>query len=171
MLPLVVVAHDDPGTADSLRHAVETAAGWRVAVAEAGQRGLGAALAAGPAVALVGCAVLADLPAGCRTPVLAVGDDDRPADLRTALAAGARGLLAWPDGAADLTAELARVAAAGQPATAGPGAAPRPPVSPSLPAEKGLGNSLGKSLAFERLLSPSQSPIPLLLGGIICANR
>jgi pilus assembly protein CpaE len=58
--------------------------------------------------------VLADLPAGCRTPLLAVGDDDRPADVRAALAAGARSLLAWPDGVADLPAELARVAAAGQ---------------------------------------------------------
>ena len=28
--PLVVIAHDDPGTADSLRHAVEALAGWQV---------------------------------------------------------------------------------------------------------------------------------------------
>jgi cellulose biosynthesis protein BcsQ len=113
-LPLVVVAHDDPGTADSLRHAVETAAGWRVAVAQPGPAGLAAALATGPAVALIGCAVLADLPAGCRVPLLAVGDDDRPADLRAALHAGASGLLAWPDGAADLPGALVRAASAGQ---------------------------------------------------------
>jgi cellulose biosynthesis protein BcsQ len=111
MLPLVVVAHDDPDTADALRHAVETAAGWRVAVAEPGPAGLAAALAAGPTVALVGCSLLADLPAGCRTPVLAVGEHDRPADVRAALAAGAGSLLAWPDGVADLPGELARVAA------------------------------------------------------------
>jgi cellulose biosynthesis protein BcsQ len=161
MLPLVVVAHDDPGTADSLRHAVETAAGWRVAVAEAGQRGLGAALAAGPAVALVGCAVLADLPAGCRTPVLAVGDDDRPADLRTALTAGARGLLAWPDGAADLTAELARVAAAGQPAAAGPGAAP-------LVAVRGVQGGAGTTTVAVHLAAAwaRWGPAPVLLADL-----
>jgi pilus assembly protein CpaE len=120
-VPLVVVAHDDPGTADALRHAVE-AAGWRATVAQPGATGLAAALAAGPAIALVGCAVLADLPAGCGTPLLAVGDDDRPADLRAALLAGARGMLAWPDGAADLPAELARAASAGQPDAPGGGA-------------------------------------------------
>jgi cellulose biosynthesis protein BcsQ len=120
-VPLVVVAHDDPGTADALRHAVE-AAGWRAAVARPGATGLAAALAAGPAVALVGCAVLADLPAGSGTPLLAVGDDDRPADLRAALLAGAGGMLAWPDGAADLPGELARAAGAGQPDAAGGGA-------------------------------------------------
>jgi pilus assembly protein CpaE len=120
-VPLVVVAHDDPGTADALRHAVE-AAGWRATVAQPGATGLAAALAAGPAIALVGCAVLADLPAGCGTPLLAVGDDDRPADLRAALLAGARGMLAWPDGAADLPAELTRAASAGQPDAPGGGA-------------------------------------------------
>jgi hypothetical protein len=62
-VPLVVVAHDDPGTADALRHAVETAAGFRVAVAQPGPSGLAAALATGPTVALVGCALLAELPA------------------------------------------------------------------------------------------------------------
>jgi Flp pilus assembly CpaE family ATPase len=113
-VPLVVVAHDDPATADSLRHAVETAAGWRVAVAQPDPGGLAVALAADPAVALVGCAVLADLPAGCRTPLLAIGDDDRPADLRAALQAGAVGMLAWPDGAADLPGDLARAVGAGQ---------------------------------------------------------
>jgi cellulose biosynthesis protein BcsQ len=117
-LPLVVVAHDDPGTANSLRHAVEAAAGFRVAVAQPGPAGLAAALATGPAVALVGCALLPELPAGCRVPLLAVGDDDRPADLRAALQAGATGMLAWPDGAADLPGELAR-AAGGQPHAAG----------------------------------------------------
>jgi cellulose biosynthesis protein BcsQ len=114
-VPLVVVAHDDPATADSLRHAVETAAGWRVAVAQPDPAGLAAALAADPAVAVVGCAALADLPAGCRTPLLAVGDEGRPTDLRAALQAGAVAMLAWPDGAADLPAELARAASAGQP--------------------------------------------------------
>jgi Flp pilus assembly CpaE family ATPase len=112
---LVVVAHDDPAVADSLRHAVESAGGWQVLVAAPSAAGLTAALAAGPSVALVGCAVLADLPADCRTPLIAVGDDDRRADIGAAMAAGARSLLAWPDGAADLPGELARVAA-----TAGP---------------------------------------------------
>jgi len=121
-LPLVVVAHDDPATADSLRHAVETAAGFRVAVAQPGPAGLAVALATGPAVALVGCALLADLPAGCGIPLLAVGDDDRPADLRAALQAGATGMLAWPDGAADLPGELARAVSAGQPQAPGGGA-------------------------------------------------
>ena len=115
MTPLVVVAHDDPGTAESLRHAVEALAGWQVMVADPGAGGLAAALAAGPSVALVGCAVLAALPPDCPTPLVAVGDDDRPADVRAALAAGARSLLAWPDGAADLPGELARVAATARP--------------------------------------------------------
>jgi cellulose biosynthesis protein BcsQ len=113
--PLVVVAHDDPGTADSLRHAVESVAGWQVLVADPGAGGLTAALAAGPSVALVGCGTLADLPPDCPTPLVAIGDDDRPGDVRAALAAGARSLLAWPDGAADLSSELARVAAIGRP--------------------------------------------------------
>jgi cellulose biosynthesis protein BcsQ len=115
ILPLVVVAHDDPGTADALRHAVETAAGWRVTVAHPGPAGLGAALATTPTVALIGCGTLADLPARCPVPILAIGDDNHPADLRAALAAGARGLITWPDGVADLTAELARVAATARP--------------------------------------------------------
>ncbi|HEX6676829.1 MAG TPA: cellulose synthase operon protein YhjQ/BcsQ [Actinomycetes bacterium] len=110
--PLLVIAHDDAGTADALRHAAETA-GWRVAVAQPGAAGLTAALAARPAVALVGCAVLGDLPAGARVPVLGVGDDTRPAHLRAVVDAGAAGLVSWPDGAADLAAELARVAATG----------------------------------------------------------
>ncbi|HEV8648933.1 MAG TPA: cellulose synthase operon protein YhjQ/BcsQ [Actinomycetes bacterium] len=116
-LPLVVIAHDDPGTAEALRHAVETAAGWRVAVAGPGRAGLGAALATGPSVALVGCGVLGDLPTGSPVPVLAVGDDTRPADLRAALTAGAHGLVAWPDDVADLAAELARVSATARPRT------------------------------------------------------
>jgi cellulose biosynthesis protein BcsQ len=121
--PLVVVAHDDPGTADSLRHAVEALAGWQVMVADPGAAGLTAALAAAPSVALVGCGALANLPADCPTPLVAIGDDDRPADVRAALAAGARSLLAWPDGAADLPGELARVAATGRSDLAGgPGA-------------------------------------------------
>jgi cellulose biosynthesis protein BcsQ len=117
MSPLVVLAHDDPGTADSLRHAVQTATGWQVVMADPSPAGLTAALAAGPSVALVGCAALASLPADCRTPIVAIGDDDRAADVRAALAAGARSLLAWPDGVADLPGELARVALTGQPAS------------------------------------------------------
>jgi pilus assembly protein CpaE len=113
MPPLVVVAHDDPATADSLRHAVETAVGWQVVMADPSPAGMAAAIASGPSVALVGCDVLANLPAGCPTPLIAVGVDDRPADVRAALATGARSLLAWPDGAADLPGELARVAAIG----------------------------------------------------------
>lgn len=115
MSPLVVLAHDDPGTADSLRHAVQTATGWQVVMADPSPAGLAAALATGPSVALVGCAALASLPADCRTPIVAIGDDDRAADVRAALAVGARSLLAWPDGVADLPGELARVALTGQP--------------------------------------------------------
>jgi pilus assembly protein CpaE len=116
--PVAVVAHDDPGTADSLRHAVE-AAGWRVLLADPSAAGLTAALAAGPAVALVACAALADLPPDCPVPLIAIGDDDRAADVKAALLAGARSLLAWPDGAADLPGELARVASIGRPGAAG----------------------------------------------------
>lgn len=108
--PLVVIAHEDPGIADSLRHAVETVAGWRAVVAAPDAAGLGAALAAAPSVALVSCGLLGDVPAASGVPLLAIGDDGRPADLRAALAVGARGLLAWPDGAADLPGELTRVA-------------------------------------------------------------
>jgi pilus assembly protein CpaE len=119
MPPLVLVAHDDPGTADSLRHAVETAAGWQVLMADPSHAGLAAALASGPSVALIGCAALANLPSGCRIPLVAIGDDDRPADVRAALAAGARSLLAWPDGVADLPGELARLVALDLPSAAG----------------------------------------------------
>jgi pilus assembly protein CpaE len=118
MPPLAVVAHDDPGTADSLRHAVEAVAGWQVLMADPSPAGLAAAVAAEPSVALVGCDALVHLPAGCQTPLVAIGDDDRPADVRAALAAGARSLLAWPDGAADLPGELARVAASARPGPA-----------------------------------------------------
>jgi len=117
--PLAVIAHDDPATADSLRHAVESTAGWQVLMADPSPAGLTAALASGPSVALVGCAAVANLPGGCRTPLVAIGDDDRPADVRAALAAGARSLLAWPDGVADLPGELARLAALHQPGAAG----------------------------------------------------
>jgi pilus assembly protein CpaE len=116
--PVVVIAHDHPGTADSLRHAVE-AAGWRALLADPSASGLTAALAAGPSVALVVCAALTDLPGDCPVPLIAIGDDDRAADVKAALLAGARSLLAWPDGAADLPGELARVAATGQPDAAG----------------------------------------------------
>jgi pilus assembly protein CpaE len=116
--PLAVVAHDDPGTADALRHAVEAVAGWQVLMADPSPAGLAAAIAAGPSVALVGCDALAQLPADHQLPLVAIGDDDRPADVRGALAAGARSLLAWPDGAADLPGELARVAAFARPGPA-----------------------------------------------------
>jgi pilus assembly protein CpaE len=115
MPQLAVIAHDDPGTADSLRHAVEAVTGWQVLMADPSAAGLAAALAAGPSVALVGCDALANLPGDDPTPLVAIGDDDRPADVRAALAAGARSLLAWPDGVADLPGELARVAAFAQP--------------------------------------------------------
>jgi cellulose biosynthesis protein BcsQ len=121
MPPLVLIAHDDPTTADSLRHAVETAVGWQVLVADPDPAGMAAAVASGPSVALVGCGVLAHLPSGWTIPLIAVGDDDRPDDIKAALATGARSLLAWPDGAADLPGELARVAATGPP-SAGEGA-------------------------------------------------
>jgi Flp pilus assembly CpaE family ATPase len=113
--PLVVIAHEDPGIADSLRHAVETVAGWRAVVAAPDATGLGAALAATPSVALVSCGLLGDVPAASGAPLLAIGDDGRPADLRAALAVGARGLLAWPDSAADLPGELTRVATVAEP--------------------------------------------------------
>jgi pilus assembly protein CpaE len=113
--PLVVVAHEDAGIADALRHAVESIVGWRAVVAEPSSAGLAAAVTSGPVAALIGCGLLCDLPSGWRVPVLAIGDDTRAADLRSALAAGARGLLAWPDGAADLPGELARVATIAQP--------------------------------------------------------
>ena len=118
MPPLVVIAHDDPGTADSLRHAVESTTGWQVVMADPSPAGLSAALVAGPSVALIGCAALGNLPADCRTPIVAIGDDDRPADVRAALGAGARSLLAWPDGVADLPGELTRVAVTGHPGSA-----------------------------------------------------
>jgi hypothetical protein len=118
-LPLVVIAHDDPGTADSLRHAVQSATGWQVVIADPSPAGLATALVAGPSVALVGCAALASLPEDRRTPIVAIGDDDRPADVRAALGAGARSLLAWPDGVADLPGELMRVAGTAQPGSAG----------------------------------------------------
>jgi Flp pilus assembly CpaE family ATPase len=113
--PLVVIAHEDAGMADSLRHAIETVAGWRAIVAQPDPASLGAALASAPAAALVGCGLLVDVPPACGVPLLAIGDDSRPADLRAALAAGARGLLTWPDGAADLPGELARVATVPKP--------------------------------------------------------
>jgi Flp pilus assembly CpaE family ATPase len=98
-----------------LRHAIETFAGWRTVLAEPDASSLGAALANAPAVALVSCGLLADVSPACGVPLLAVGDDSRPADLRAALAVGARGLLTWPDGAADLPAELTRVATVTKP--------------------------------------------------------
>src|SRR5687768_17072356 len=89
MPPLVVIAHDDPGTADSLRHAVEAATGcWRVVMADPSPAGLATALVSGASVALIGCGALASLPADCRAPIIAIGDDERPADVRAALTAG-----------------------------------------------------------------------------------
>lgn len=113
--PLVVIAHEDPGTADSLRHAIEAFAGWRTVLAEPDAVSLAAALAGAPAAALVSCGLLPYVPSTSRVPLLAIGDDSRPADLRAALAIGARGLLTWPDGAADLPGELARVATVTRP--------------------------------------------------------
>ena len=113
MPALAVIAHDDPGTADSLRHAVETATGRPVVMADPSPAGLAAALATRASVALIGCGALGNLPADCQTPIIAIGDDERPADVRAALTAGARSLLAWPDGAADLLGELKRVAVTG----------------------------------------------------------
>jgi cellulose biosynthesis protein BcsQ/CheY-like chemotaxis protein len=107
--PLVVITHDDPATADGLRHAVE-AAGWRAAVAQPGPAGLAAVFATRPTVALVGCALLDEVPPGSDVPLLAVGDDTSSADQRAARDAGARGLVTWPDGVADLAAELAKAA-------------------------------------------------------------
>lgn len=119
-VPVVVIAHEDPGIADSLRHAVEGVAGWRAVVAQPDAAGLGAALASGPSVALVSCGLLGEVPTASPVPLLAIGDDGRPADLRAALAVGARGLLAWPDAAADLPGELTRVATLPQPEPADP---------------------------------------------------
>jgi hypothetical protein len=107
--PLVVIAHDDSSTTDGLRHAVE-AAGWWAAVAQPGPAGLAAAFATRPAVALVGCALLDEVPPGSDVPLLAVGDDTSSADLHAARDAGALGLVTWPDGVADLAVELAKAA-------------------------------------------------------------
>jgi CheY-like chemotaxis protein len=107
--PLVVIVHHDPATADGLRHAVE-AVGWRAAVAQPGPAGLAAVFATRPAVALVGCALLDELPPGLDVPLLAVGDDTSSADQRAARDAGARSLVTWPDGVADLAVELAKAA-------------------------------------------------------------
>ena len=111
-LPLVAIAHADPGTADALRHAVESTGDWRAAVAGPGREPLATVLACGAAIAVVGCGRLADLAPGNTVPVLAIGDPDRPADLRAATDAGADSLLPWPDGAADFALELARVGSA-----------------------------------------------------------
>src|SRR4029453_10159796 len=119
--PVVVIAHDDPGTADSLRHAVESAVGWQVLMADPSPAGLTAALTSGPSVALGGCAALATTPPGCRPPPTPPGDDARPADARAALAPGAPTLLSWPDGVADLPGELARLAVTDLPGAAGGG--------------------------------------------------
>jgi hypothetical protein len=126
--PLVVLAHDDPGTADSLRHAVQSATGWQVVMADPSPAGLTAALATGPSVALVGCAALASLPADCRTPIVAIGDDDRAAHVRAALAAGARSLLAWPDGL-----PTSQESWHGSPSPASPPPHPATPTSPAPP--------------------------------------
>jgi Flp pilus assembly CpaE family ATPase len=159
--PIVVIAHDDPGTADSLRHAVERLASWRPVVAELGPAGLSAALAAGPVAALVGCNLLGDLPPGCRVPVLAVGDDTRAADLRSALAAGARGLLTWPDGSADLPGELARVAVATRPRPSGE-------VASVLVAVRGVQGGAGATTLAAHLASAWSrwGPRPVLLADL-----
>jgi hypothetical protein len=86
------------------------AAGWWAAVAQPGSAGLVAVFATRSAVALVGCALLDEVPSGSDVPLLAVGDDTSFADQRAARDAGARGLVTWPDGVADLAAELAKAA-------------------------------------------------------------
>jgi len=116
LLPLVVVAHNDSYIAESIREAIETVGSWRAVVAAPTAAGLATALNDPdpqhcPLVAVVDCDALDGWPADCRVPLVAVGDDGRSADLRAALAAGAQGLLAWPDAAADLPGELARIAA------------------------------------------------------------
>ena len=156
--PLVVVVHDDPGTADSLRHAVEAATGWQVVMADPSPAGLAAALVGGVSVALIGCGALASLPADCRVPVIAVGDDERPADVRAALAAGARSLLAWPDGAADLLGELKRVALTGEPA-------PRTGPSGLVVATRGVQGGAGTTTVAVHLAAAwaRWGPTPVLL--------
>ena len=130
--PLVAVTHEDAGLAESLRHAVDTAVGWRAVVVPPDPHALAAAYAGGAAVALVGCGALADLPARRELPLLAVGDDTRPTDLRAALAAWAVRLLVWPDDTADLATALeealhsATAAAAVEP----PGPVPPGPIPP-----------------------------------------
>jgi Flp pilus assembly CpaE family ATPase len=127
--PLVTVAHPDPAAAEALRHAI-VAAGWRVALAGDGAAGLAAAMACQPAVAVIGCGLLPGLPVATGpdgvavVPLLAVGDDQDAADLRAAVTAGARGLIAWPDGAADLEAELVRLAGPPRPSRRSPGGSP-----------------------------------------------
>jgi Flp pilus assembly CpaE family ATPase len=160
--PLVVIAHEDPGTADGLRHAVETVAGWRAVVAEPDAAGLGAAIAGGPSVALVSCALLADVPAASPVPLLAIGDDSRPADLRAALTVGARGLLAWPDGAADLPSELTRVATITE-------AEPEPTETPStLIAVRGVHGGAGTTTLATHLAGAWSrwGPRPVLLADL-----
>jgi Flp pilus assembly CpaE family ATPase len=158
MPPLVLVAHDDPGTADALRHAVESATGWQVLMADPSHVGLTAAMASGPSVALIGCAALANLPSGCRTPLVAIGDDDRPADVRAALAAGARSLLAWPDGVADLPGELARLVALDLPGAAGG-------LSGLVVAARGVQGGAGTSTVAVHLAAAwaRWGPVPVLL--------
>jgi cellulose biosynthesis protein BcsQ len=112
-VPLVVVAHEDAGIAESLRHALEADVGWRAVVVPPEEHALAAAVASGVTAALIGCGALADLPARRAVPVLAVGDDTRPADLRAALSACAVGMLTWPDDAADLPARLRHAVARG----------------------------------------------------------
>src|SRR5262245_47514936 len=110
-LPLVVIAHPDPHITDAVRDAVQATGAWHTLAAGQGPDALAAALADEAYAAVVGCAALPDLPPAIPVPVLAIGDPDRPADQRAATAAGAAWLLPWPDGAADLLAALARVAA------------------------------------------------------------
>ena len=129
MPPLVVVVHHDPGTADSLRHAVESASGWQVLAADPSPAGIAAALAAGPSVALVGCDALAHLPADCRTPIVAIGDDDRPGDVRAALAVEPAACSPGPTGP-----PTCRASSPGSPPPASPAPPTASPVWSSPPA-------------------------------------
>lgn len=163
-LPLVVIAHEDPGIADGLRHAVDALAAWRAAVAAPGPDGLAVALAAGePAVAIVGCGRLAELPATSQVPVVAIGDDSRAEDLRAALDAGVRSILAWPDGAADLPGLLKRLASASQRRPR-----PRPVPGPVLVAVAGVQGGVGTTTLCVHLAGAwaRWGPGPVLLADL-----
>src|SRR2546423_1152271 len=82
--PLVVIAHDDPGTADSLRHAVEALAGWQAMAADPRAGELTAALAAPPPDPAAVKSVLEAARAIYRVVVMALPATDGP-EVGTAL--------------------------------------------------------------------------------------